>query len=125
MLGLVEAQRAADAVDDGIRHALGLTTFEALVVLGTHPGHEGYLFPTQPRHAATSAEIRQAHLLGGESRAPRREEVADGVRSVHAIETTPIRTREGVPAGAPIDRAALDPEKAALLEARNTDEGTT
>ena len=63
VLGLVELQGAADAVDDGLGDAGGVAAFEALVVLGAHPGEQGDLFAAEPGHAAAAAEVGQARLL--------------------------------------------------------------
>src|SRR3954453_70149 len=107
VLGFVELQGAADAVDDRFGDAGGVAALEALVVLRAHPGHERDLFATQPRDAAATAEVRQTHLGGREFRPPRGEELADGVLGVHVVDGTPTVRREGVPGGAPITRASL------------------
>ena len=65
VLGLVELQGSADAVQDGLGDAGPVAAFEPDVVLGAHPGEEGDLFAAQPLHPASSAEVGQPGLLAG------------------------------------------------------------
>ena len=62
---------------------VGVAPFEALVVLGAHPGEQGDFFAAQTRDAAAAAEVGQSGLLRREFRAPRGEELADVVAVVH------------------------------------------
>ena len=57
VLGLVELQGPADAVEDRLGDSGGVSAFEAHVVLGAHPGEQRHLLAAQPCHAAPSAEV--------------------------------------------------------------------
>lgn len=58
MLGVVQLQGAADAIDDRFGYPCRVAALNALVVLRTHPGYEGDLFAPEAWHAAATAEVR-------------------------------------------------------------------
>ena len=57
MLGFVELQGPADAVQDGFGDAGRVAAFEAYVVFGAHAGEEGDLFAAETLDATPAAEV--------------------------------------------------------------------
>jgi hypothetical protein len=84
VLGLVELQGSADAVEDSLGDAGPVPAFEPHV-LGAHPGEQGDLFAAQPLHAA-SPEVGQARLGRSQAFTPRGQELAKVVPGLHGFE---------------------------------------
>src|SRR5215218_403100 len=83
-LGFVEPERATDSFQHGFRDTRRVAALEAYVVLDAHSREQRDLLAAESRNAATTAEVRQPCLLGGESRSPCGEELTDVAATVHA-----------------------------------------
>ena len=80
----VEAQRAGQCVEDLLGRVRAAALLEADVVVDAHAREHRDLLAPQPLDAAT-AEIRDADVLGAHERAPRAQELAEGVGGVHSL----------------------------------------
>ena len=105
--GFVELQRPHDAFEDVLGHAVGVAPLEAGVVLDADPRQHGDLFAAQPLDPPVVPVDGEAGVGGRDLGSARRQELADVLRRVHAVDHTTTSPIEGVPASTPHDRASL------------------
>ncbi|KRE65661.1 hypothetical protein ASG92_16915 [Arthrobacter sp. Soil736] len=106
-LSLVELQRLRQCVQDALGNAAEFALFESGVVLGTHTGQGSDLAAAQPGNAAVPAVVRQTGLLRGDPGPPRRQELANLLPIVQAINVRDRPAIEADPASGTYSRVSL------------------
>ena len=102
--GLIELQRPHDAFEDVFGDTVRVAALEAGVVLDADPRQHGHLFAAQALDPPVAAVDRELGVGGRDLRSARRQELADVLRRVHAIDPTTGSDPLGVPASTPHDR---------------------
>ncbi len=105
--GLVELQGPGDAFEDVFGRTVGVSAFEAGVVLDADAGQHGHLFSAQAGHAAPGPIGGQSGLVRGNLGPPRSQELPDVIPRLHTLHGRGVRAGYGVPANTPIKPVSL------------------
>jgi hypothetical protein len=120
-LGLVQAERTRDRLEDTLRNARQVAALHPVVIVDADPGQGGDLLAPQSWDLSRSVG-GEADLGGSDLRAQRREEVPYLGLCVHGFETKPAAEVTGVPCQY-MDKAVLSPGPGTMLPWRSAEIG--